>query len=299
MCRMLYLPPGPKLSFETARRIAAQLRRSQGGDGGGVYLPQEKGKIIKGLAMGFHTTYRFGLSVVREKEEASVDDEMAAVLSTAHNGEALAHWRMSTVGQTNNRLCHPFRVGRRGAIIHNGHWGGWHLIARLLGIRKSNNSDTYTLARLVERLGPSAIGQADPGAVIYHDGQFARLWKTTWKQFGQGTLDGRVYCASERLDHSDSWVEIGHANGVVLPLTEGDLLKHRKAVSHDLYERAWCGRSDPPQKDSGGSNGTRPVVSGSDNQNHKRERRADGDQLLLGRERDQSSGRGFHKGGKE
>lgn len=76
-------------------------------------------------------------------KSANVDPHKVwKILENQKDFPRLLHFRLSTAGGIRNELCHPFEIGplastaisgsTKKMMIHNGHWGGWEDIKRIL-----------------------------------------------------------------------------------------------------------------------------------------------------------------------
>ncbi len=127
MCRLAVYQ-----NAESAKALAwalVELEMSQGGQGNG-YWSESSNKAKKGL----------GLSV-------------ADIAHQTHDEKGLFvfHTRIASSGDICDGLCHPFPCGEFGFLFQNGVWGGWRAYA------DTEESDTQTAARLVEKYGPGIL----------------------------------------------------------------------------------------------------------------------------------------------
>jgi hypothetical protein len=222
MCRILYLPPGQRHGRGWLTESAAQLDKSQGGHGIGWYDPIAN-RTVKGLTL----------------KPAEI------VAKWTPRREALLHFRLASAGGQRSELCHPFKAGKWGWLVHNGHWGLWNSIPEalfdaLLGTLKFA-SDTARIAQMVARSGPGVLKEIHAGVFLLHGGGDVRIWKS-WGAFGYGeTVDG-AYFASEQLPGTTAWRAIGPAEGVSLLDTAPNDLPEDKIVQ--TYQSWAAGRDE-------------------------------------------------------
>lgn len=118
MCVAVTLDPGATL---TKQEVVAMDKNNA--DGAGVAWARE------GLVEWYKTT--------------KVDpDYIVRAINNAKDHSRLVHFRLSTAGGVRPELCHPFEISPRAeckprhvtnrAMIHNGHWGRWDDLHKIL-----------------------------------------------------------------------------------------------------------------------------------------------------------------------
>jgi hypothetical protein len=120
-----------------------------------------------GVAWREHETVRWSKGQFQTADDVY---ELIMALPTPY----IVHFRIPTVGDTCDELCHPFPLGgsldltgssTEGVVAHNGHWACWQAaMLKFLGVTRIPDgpwSDSRAMAWIVNQSGPGFLSLVD------------------------------------------------------------------------------------------------------------------------------------------
>lgn len=185
---------------------------------------------------GAGIAYRHGKDTKAVHYRKGLDTQAIIDLAETVDLPFVIHFRIQTVGGTNDALCHPFALGggvstkgrTPAALFHNGHWSGWqeHALRALTANKEPVGdapwSDSRAMAFLAGRYGLGALDLIDDRQKI------AVLTPTTLIRKGQGWIKtSGLYLSNDR----------GLTDGFTLyPKKRRDTLTLENGDEVDIYD---------------------------------------------------------------
>lgn len=152
MCRLAYIPGQAQLGYKKMIQFFDHLEKSCGGDGNGYVAIGPKGEVITSKGVNLKN-----------------DEIVSVVYHLIRRGWSVYyHTRKISVGWSEDRQCHPFKItGKQfnGYLCHNGTWSNGTVLASYLGV----GSDTAALAKVIGKFG---INEAEKLGLFPSSGVF-------------------------------------------------------------------------------------------------------------------------------